>query len=207
VTTTPTAPAAGGTRREPAATPADAGKGTRREQILTTAAVLFAERGFNGVSINDIGAAVGISGPALYRHFASKDAVLGEMLVGISQQLLDEGTRRRDAAVSHSEVLPSLIEAQVEFALDQPALITVYNRDVASLAEADQREVRRLQRAYVEIWVAAICDAAPGTDAPHARSAAHAAFGLINSTPHSARIDRTAMAALLTRMATAALTT
>ena len=169
--------------------------------------MLFAERGFNGVSINDIGGAVGISGPALYRHFPSKDAVLGEMLVGISQQLLDEGTRRRDAAGTPSDVLASLIEAQVEFALDQPALITVYNRDVASLAEADQREVRRLQRAYVEIWVAAICDAVPGTDAPHARSAAHAAFGLINSTPHSARIDRTAMAALLTRMATAALTT
>lgn len=178
--------------------------GTRREQILATAADLFAERGFNGVSINDIGAAVGISGPALYRHFASKDAVLGEMLVGISQQLLDEGGRRRDAAESPFEVLPALIEAQVEFALDQPALITVYNRDVASLAEADQREVRRLQRAYVEIWVAAICDAVPGTDEPHARSAAHAAFGLINSTPHSARIDRAEMAALLTRMATAA---
>ncbi len=207
MTTTPTAPAAGGTRREPASAAPEASKGTRREQILATAAVLFAERGFNGVSINDIGAAVGISGPALYRHFASKDAVLGEMLVGISQQLLDEGTRRRDAAGSPSEVLPSLIEAQVEFALDQPALITVYNRDVASLAEADQREVRRLQRAYVEIWVSAICDGVPGTDAPHARSAAHAAFGLINSTPHSARIDRTAMAALLTRMATAALTT
>lgn len=47
--------------------------GTRREQILATAAELFAHRGFNGVSINDIGAAVGISGPALYRHFASKD--------------------------------------------------------------------------------------------------------------------------------------
>lgn len=194
VTTTPVAP-------EPAV------RGTRREQILATAAELFAHRGFNGVSINDIGAAVGVSGPALYRHFPSKDAVLGEMLLGISRSLLAEGSRRRDAAVAPSDVLPSLIEAQVEFALSQPALITVYNRDVASLGEADQREVRRLQRAYVEIWVGAIRDAVPGTDEQHARSAAHAAFGLINSTPHSARIDRAEMADLLTRMATAALLT
>ena len=94
---------------------------------------------------------------------------------------------------------------QIDFALSRPALITVYNRDVASLAEADQREVRRLQRAYVEIWVGAIRDAVPGTDEQHARSAAHAAFGLINSTPHIARVDRAEMAELLTRMATAAL--
>ncbi len=181
--------------------------GTRREQILATAAELFAHRGFNGVSINDIGAAVGISGPALYRHFSSKDAVLGEMLLGISRSLLTEGTRRREAAASPSDLLPSLIEAHVEFALSRPALITVFNRDVASLGEADQREVRRLQRAYVEIWVGAIRDAVPGTDEQHARSAAHAAFGLINSTPHSARIDRDEMADLLTRMATAALLT
>lgn len=187
------------------AVPEQAARGSRREQILETAAVLFAERGFNGVSINDIGAAVGISGPALYRHFASKDAVLGEMLLGISRSLLAEGSQRREAAHAPSDVLPSLIEAQVEFALRQPALITVYNRDIASLGEADQREVRRLQRAYVEIWVGAIRDAVPGTDEQHARSAAHAVFGLINSTPHSARLDHDEMAALLTRMATAAL--
>ncbi|MGH3950933.1 MAG: helix-turn-helix domain-containing protein, partial [Pseudonocardiaceae bacterium] len=56
------------------------GKPSRREQILAAAAELFAQHGFHGVGIDDIGAAVGISGPALYRHFRSKDAMLGEML-------------------------------------------------------------------------------------------------------------------------------
>ena len=46
----------------------------RRQQIIDTAAELFAERGFHGVSVNDIGAACGISGPALYKHFPSKQA-------------------------------------------------------------------------------------------------------------------------------------
>ena len=40
----------------------------RREQILIVAARLFAKHGFHGVSIADLGAAVGVSGPALYRH-------------------------------------------------------------------------------------------------------------------------------------------
>ena len=64
---------------------------SRREQILETAAELFAAKGFHGVSVGEIGRACGISGPALYKHFPSKDAVLAAMLVDISQRLLDEG--------------------------------------------------------------------------------------------------------------------
>ncbi|WP_200306169.1 TetR/AcrR family transcriptional regulator [Streptomyces adelaidensis] len=67
---------------------------TRREQILREAARLFAERGFHGVGVDEIGAAVGISGPGLYRHFAGKDAMLAELLVGISGQLLTGAKRR-----------------------------------------------------------------------------------------------------------------
>ena len=61
---------------------------TRRQQILDIAAELFAQKGFHGVSIAELGAACGFSGPALYRHFRSKDAVLAEMLVSISDELL-----------------------------------------------------------------------------------------------------------------------
>ncbi|HEU4568500.1 MAG TPA: helix-turn-helix domain-containing protein, partial [Marmoricola sp.] len=60
----------------------------RREQILDTAATMFAERGFHGVSVADLGAACGISGPALYKHVPSKEALLAEMLVSISERLL-----------------------------------------------------------------------------------------------------------------------
>ena len=67
---------------------------TRREQILDTAAALFAERGFHGVSIADLGAACGVSGPALYKHFRGKQAILSEMLVSISEELLREGRHR-----------------------------------------------------------------------------------------------------------------
>ncbi len=67
---------------------------TRREQILKEAARLFAERGFHGVGVDEIGAAVGISGPGLYRHFAGKDAMLAELLVGISESLLTGAKRR-----------------------------------------------------------------------------------------------------------------
>ncbi|GLZ29952.1 TetR family transcriptional regulator [Lentzea sp. NBRC 105346] len=182
-------------------------KPSRREQILTAAAELFARHGFHGVGIDDIGAAVGISGPALYRHFRSKDAMLGEMLTSISERLLDGGQARVDAAGDAAEALSALVRWHVDFALEDPALITVQMRNLANLTDPDRRRVRTLQRRYVEVWVETIRRTVPEADEPTARAAAHAVFGLINSTPHSAHLDRDQMATLLTRMALASLTT
>jgi|SRR5579875_797047 len=179
---------------------------TRRQQIIEVAAELFAARGYHGVSIADLGTALGLSGPALYKHFSSKDALLAEMLIGISQRLLDEGERRYRATVEQGPraTLDALIGWHIEFALTYPALITVQFRDLDSLSEADRRKVRRLQRKYVERWVEVIRAVVPA-DEDHARAAAHAVFALINSTPHSARLDREQMTALLHRMAVAAI--
>ena len=195
----PAGPAGPPVRRPPA-------RPERRAQILATAAELFAHRGFHGVSIDELGAAVGVSGPALYRYFPSKDAMLSEMLVGISERLLAEGTRRMARTDGAVAALRALIGWHVEFALTEPALITVQERNLANLPAADRHRVRQLQRRYVETWVDVLLRVLPDADEATARAAAHAVFGLINSTPHSALLDTAAMAALLERMAAAALT-
>ena len=177
---------------------------TRREQILDAAAELFARYGFHGVGIDDIGKAVGISGPALYRHFRSKDAMLAEMLTGISERLL-VGGRQRVTTGDPRRTLDRLVRWHVEFALTNPSLITVQLRDLDSVAEPERRKVRELQRSYVEVWVDALRQLRPGLDRATARAAVHAAFGLINSTPYSAHLDGEAMSALLRRMALGAM--
>ena len=53
---------------------------TWQEQLRREAARMFAEFGYHGVSIEDLGASVGISGPAVYKHFSSKDALLAALL-------------------------------------------------------------------------------------------------------------------------------
>jgi AcrR family transcriptional regulator len=186
-----------------------AGGPSRREQILAVAAKLFARHGFHGVSIADLGAAVGVSGPALYRHFPGKEALLAEMLVGISEHLLAGGRARAAAAEDPHEVLAALVDFQLDFALREPELIVVQDRDLANLPPDARRRVRLLQRTYVEIWVDTLRRANPGLAVADARVAAHGAFGLLNSTPHSAsaRDGRRARdaAPLLRRMALAAL--
>lgn len=177
----------------------------RKQQILDQAASMFADRGFHGVSVHDIGAACGISGPALYRHFDSKDAILAATLVDISHRLYDVGRARTTAAANPQAALESLLGWHIEFALTHPALIVVQEREWANLDEASRDEVRRLQLAYIDIWVEAVRTLRPARDQRTARAAVQATFGLLNSTPHSARISEGAMRTLLADMARAAL--
>jgi hypothetical protein len=69
-----------------------------------------------------------------------------------------------------------------------------------------RREIRRTQRRYVEVWVGVLCEMTPGLTEETARVQAHAVFGLLNSTPHSAGPARDRSRAVLRSMALAALT-
>lgn len=182
---------------------------TRREQILAEAARLFARHGFHGVSIADLGAAVGVSGPALYRHFPGKEALLAEMLIGISERLL-EGGRARVHHDDPRESLIDLVEFHIGFTTREPELIVVHDRDLANLPEEPRRTVRRLQRTYVELWVDTLRRVHPDVAPTDARTVAHGVFGLLNSTPYAPAIPQPARGAdarvaVLRRMALACL--
>jgi AcrR family transcriptional regulator len=178
---------------------------TRRQQILDIAAELFAQKGFHGVSISELGAACGFSGPALYRHFRSKDAVLAEMLVSISDELLTVGRERVRDAGSPTEALEALIDWHVTFALDHKALIVVQDRDWGALPLEAREKVRETQRKYVDVWVKQLRLIDPERSLKEARASVHATFGLLNSTPHSAFLEPEEMRGLLSGMAAKAL--
>ena len=178
---------------------------TRREEILDEAARLFAARGFHGVSIAELGAACGISGPALYKHFAGKEAILAEMLVQISDELLAEGRRRVRRASGADDSLNALVEWHVCFALAHRELIVVQDRDWSALPASAREQVRELQRRYIEVWVRVLRRIRKDLRAPEARAMVHATFGLLNSTPHSALLDDEEMRGVLTRMGRASL--
>jgi AcrR family transcriptional regulator len=178
----------------------------RRNQILVEAARLFARHGFHGTSIDGIGAAAGVSGPAIYRHFPSKEGLLTEMLVGISEYLLDGGRRLAARHPAPADRLAALVAFHVDFALERPELISVQDRDLTNLPDDARRRVRALQRAYVEVWEDAIARAGTPRSPDEVRVAAHAAFGLMNSTPRSAvHAPPETAATVLTSMVVAAL--
>jgi AcrR family transcriptional regulator len=177
----------------------------RRDEILTSAARLFAASGFHGVSIDDLGAELGISGPAIYRYFPSKESILGDMLVDISQRLLEGAGLQVSGHHTPETQLLALIDFHVDFALGDRDLIAVQFRDLGHAPERDRRRVRQLQRSYVAVWVRVLQHVYPDVSVERAQSSVRAVFGLLNSTPHSGRAGEPHMADLLRDMAFAAL--
>ena len=178
---------------------------SRRDELLSVAADLFAERGFAKVTVDDIGNAVGVSGPALYHHFDGKESLLGEMLVRISDSLLTKATAIVDNVSLHKALDP-IIAMHVDFAVDNRSLITVHFRDLVQARKADQQRVKDLQSAYVDIWVDIVAaQHIPVLDTKEVRVAVHAVLGLINSTPFSGRLRRDVHVSLLRTMAAGAI--
>ena len=187
-------------------------KSDRRTQLIAAAERLVAERGYLAVRLEDIGAAAGVSGPAIYRHFPNKEALLVELLVGISTRLL---AGARDV-VTHTDgpaaALYGLVDFHLDFAFCESDLIRIQDRDLSHLPDTAKRQVRRSQRQYVEIWVSVLTQLNPKLTEEEARVMAHAAFGLLNSTPHSVKpgspktpSDASSSRAALRRMTLAAL--
>ena len=187
----------------------DRAKAERTDAILAAAARLFAERGYSGASLEDIGTAVGVSGPAVYRHFAGKQALLAALLIGVSERLVAGGAQVSAAATSPLARMQALVDFHVDFALGNADVIRVQDRDLTHLSPDSRADVRRLQRAYIELWIDGLGElVTAGRD--ELRLRVQACFGLLNSTPHStsaALRSRHDTAALLTAMALAALLT
>ncbi|MGC5048328.1 TetR/AcrR family transcriptional regulator [Micrococcus porci] len=140
--------------------------------------------------LEDIGAAAGISGPGIYRHFAGKAAVLVEILSGASLFLLDGAEAVAARGPSAAEAVHDLIASHTDFALANRDVIRVQGRDMSSPPPADRAEITRVQRRYIDLWGAQLRRLHPGEDHATARFRTQALPGLINSTPFPVRRSR-----------------
>jgi AcrR family transcriptional regulator len=174
----------------------------RRERILRAAAELVAERGFHAVSMADIGAASGIVGSGVYRHFDSKSAVLVALLDDGMERLLAGAAAAVGSGRPDAEVLDELVRDQVRFAVDEALLVRLWLREVQTLPDGDQRRLRRLQRHYVEEWVHTLRELRPELPDGDARARVHVAIGAIQSAATwNAGVPREPLAELLVECA------
>lgn len=164
-------------------------KERRRQELLAAAAEIMAERGFHQTRLGDVGAAVGISGPGVYRHFDSKESLLAEILIDISIRLADGArdvlARHRDTGGGAPEVILSdLVAFHVEFAVREPDRIRVQEREIRNLQAQALEKVRSLQRTYLSLWADVLLQCQPHLERKEARLRVQLTAGLINSSRH-----------------------
>ncbi len=157
-------------------------KGERtREAIMTAAAELFRDRGFRETSLSDIGAAAGVSGPAIYRYFTSKGELLSVLIEeaaivwrGTVDEVLNEDTPPQ-------VTLERLIDAAVTLQLRNGNLRDVFNKEYRSLDDDARRRVARIERVRMAEWVHLLSEVQPGLGDQEARAAVTMVDGMLRS--------------------------
>ncbi|HEY3685076.1 MAG TPA: TetR/AcrR family transcriptional regulator [Streptosporangiaceae bacterium] len=161
-------------------TPSRAAHLSRREELLAAAARLFRERGYAGVSVADLGAAVRVTGPSVYAHFASKQEILAVLLARTTESLALATNAALAEAESPQDAVERLLRGYAGFALAHTDLLSVSLTEVAHLPEEARPDIHRARRDVVAEWIGAVRRLHPGIDATAARVRVYAAMSVIN---------------------------
>jgi AcrR family transcriptional regulator len=153
----------------------------RREKIMTAAADLVVGRGFNAVSMSDIGDRVGITAAAIYRHFDSKSALLVALFDKAIDDLLEDEDETRARFTEPLAALTHLVARQVDFVVDEREFARVYHGEVDQLPDEDRARLRRKQRRYLEEWVRLLRVVRPELGVPEARTLVRCGIGAVQA--------------------------
>lgn len=180
----------------------------RRDQLVRLAAELFHRHGFHGVAVNDIAAAAGITGPALYRHFPSKQALLVHVLhTGVSAlcEVADEALNL--AGADAQQRLAGLTGRLAEIAVEHRSIAALWRWEGRHLPADDAAEVRRSGGKLIGAWSAELRDARPELSQAEAELRCWAALSVFASVAdHRVSLPKRRFAPFLAALANAVLT-
>ncbi|MEU5974893.1 TetR family transcriptional regulator [Streptomyces sp. NPDC047315] len=170
---------------EPEPAPGPYGTGTsmprrRRDQLLTEAVRLFDERGYQSVTMADIGEAAGIVASGVYRHFPSKTDILVTAMNRGGEQLRTGAERAFSLARSADEVLALLLRAHVSVTVEQRHLVGLLTHERNHLPNKERTALRHYQVDYMDVWLQALGAVEPEYGDSDLRTVVHAAHAMIH---------------------------
>lgn len=179
---------------------------SRGEAIVDAAALLFSTQGYADTGIDEIGSAVGVTGPAVYRHFASKE----DLLVAVLQRAVDHAAeiapRARAEATSPEDQLARLIEYSVSACIGDRVLTALYWQHAPHLPGGPRQTIEVAQRRMIDEFAEVLRAVRPDLNPSEARMAIYGVSSLMRSVAQrETTLDEARVHRLLASMANAAL--
>jgi AcrR family transcriptional regulator len=178
----------------------------RRDQILAVSVELFRERGYHATGMDDIGAAAGITGPGIYRHFRKKEDILETLVRQRGEDALAKIERIAASDLAPADALAALVDGYVDEMVRNPSLAVVVMYERRTLSDDARAWVDRMERRNVEEWVRVVCRVRPELSEPEARLVVHAALSLgVAVCNYKSGLDDPSLSRLMRAMVTSAI--
>jgi AcrR family transcriptional regulator len=120
----------------------------RLDDIRGAALKLFTAKGYEATTMADIGGAIGMRGPSLYKHVESKQELLARIMVITMADLLAAHQAAISTTRSPVEGLRRATEAHVRYHARHRFEAFVGNREIRSLVEPHRSQVLKLRAEY-----------------------------------------------------------
>ena len=178
----------------------------RRDQILVAALRLFHERGYHATGMDEIGAAAGITGPGIYRHFRSKEDILETLVRDRGEQVVAELEQVTTSDLEPREMVDALARSYVQGIVSDPSLAVVAMYERRTLSADTRSWLDKMERRNVEAWVGVLRQARPDLSEPEARVVVHGALSLgVAVCNHKSGLDDATLTRIVRPMVVAAL--
>jgi len=119
-----------------------------RADVVATAGRMFAEKGYHGTSMRDLGKELGLLGSSLYSHIDSKENLLVEVVDEGARLFLDSAHRAMTVEGSAGKRLTALIAGHVDVVLDHQDVVRTYLNEAQMLDEGHRSRVVESRDAY-----------------------------------------------------------
>lgn len=182
-------------------------RGSRRKLLLDAAADLFLHHPYDLVTVGMVATAAGISGPGLYRHFQSKQALLIAVVEEGLQELHRFAQGAADVEPDPRAALEAMVDFHVRSVVADPPRTLIFLKNEHALPESDRRRIRREMNMYAQEWVSMVLRLRPDLSEPQVRLLTQAVFSMLNSVATLNKgLDQEEIVATMTTAAIQALT-
>jgi AcrR family transcriptional regulator len=173
---------------------------SRREAALSSAVRLFAERGFQSVGMDDIGAASGISGPTLYHHFPGKSAILAHVILRCLDALYFDLAAVLTNTDDPAEALEQALASYVRINVAQGDALAALTSEIVNVPDGERAQIRRAQNDYINEWSVLLTATRTELSPSEADALARSAQTVINTMRNHLPVSKGAMREPLRRI-------